>query len=184
MSKLNYRYIAELVRQAQAGDSNAFAELFAATHQKQYAFARNFLGDEQQARRALQDAYVYALKNLFQLRETALVVVWLNQAVLRACLRIERVERQYARAQDGAEDGREISEARILQTSAGQHSVRQIMTLPCSESQTILLRLLCGMRTGQIAALLEIDRGDVRRYARGGLRRLSTLSVHEEVARA
>ena len=39
MSSLDTQYIADLVLQAQEGSSNAFAELFAATYQKQYAFA-------------------------------------------------------------------------------------------------------------------------------------------------
>lgn len=36
MAELNYDYIAKLVRKTQAGDSDAFAELYAATYKKQY----------------------------------------------------------------------------------------------------------------------------------------------------
>lgn len=46
MSSLDYNYIAELVTRAQAGDSDGFAELYAATYQRQYHFALRYLKDE------------------------------------------------------------------------------------------------------------------------------------------
>ena len=39
MSALDYNYVANLVVNAQLGDSNAFAELYAATYQREYHFA-------------------------------------------------------------------------------------------------------------------------------------------------
>ena len=36
MADLDYQYLAKIVIRAQAGDSDAFAELYAATYQKQY----------------------------------------------------------------------------------------------------------------------------------------------------
>ena len=36
MEALDYKHIANLVSRAQSGDSNAFAELYAATYQRQY----------------------------------------------------------------------------------------------------------------------------------------------------
>ena len=41
MAKLDYKYITRLVTQAQSGNSDAFAELYAATYQETYAFAYN-----------------------------------------------------------------------------------------------------------------------------------------------
>lgn len=38
MDELDYDYLAKLVRRTQAGDSNAFAELYTATYKKQYRF--------------------------------------------------------------------------------------------------------------------------------------------------
>ena len=46
MSELDYNYIAGLVEHALTGDSDAFAELYAATYQKQYTFAYCYLKDE------------------------------------------------------------------------------------------------------------------------------------------
>ena len=39
MADLDYQYLAKTVIRAQTGDSDAFAELYAATYQKLYSFA-------------------------------------------------------------------------------------------------------------------------------------------------
>ena len=64
MSSLDYKYIAQLVLRAQAGDSDAFVELYAVTYQRQYHFAYRYLKDEYLAQDALQETYILALKNL------------------------------------------------------------------------------------------------------------------------
>ena len=46
MADLDYQYLAKIVTRAQAGDSDAFAELYAATYQKQYRFACKYLREE------------------------------------------------------------------------------------------------------------------------------------------
>ena len=164
MAGLDIQYIADLVLQAQEGDSNAFAELFAATYQKQYAFALSYLREDCPAQMALQRAYTQALGSITKLREPALFVVWLNQLTLRACLL------------SGGDAG-QSAENRLLTIDGRTYSVRQVLTLPFSEAQTLLLRSLCGMRLGAIASLLEMRRGDVRRHIASGRRRIRTLST-------
>lgn len=63
MESLDYKYIANLVTRAQAGDSDAFAELYAATYQRVYMFSYRYLRDEYLAQDALQETYILALKN-------------------------------------------------------------------------------------------------------------------------
>ena len=172
MSGLDMQYIAELVRQAQENDANAFAELFAATYRKQYAFARGYLRDDFMAQEALQETYVQALKTFYRLREPEMVVVWLNHITLKTCFAIRR---KYAAA--NTQDAN--PENRMLQIGGRQYNVRQIMTLPFSEAQTILLKRLCGMKRRGIADLLEIRKSAVRRYADSGMRRLKQLAETE-----
>jgi len=164
MAGLDIQYIADLVLQAQEGDSNAFAELFAATYQKQYAFALRYLHEDFPAQQALQSAYTQALSGITKLREPALFVVWLNQLTLRACLL------NSAGADSPAEN-------RTLTIEGNAYSVRQVLTLPFSESQTLLLQSLCGMRIGAIASLLEMRRSDVRRHISNARRRIRVLSA-------
>lgn len=165
MASLDLQYIADLVLQAQEGDSNAFAELFAATYQKQYAFALRCLHEDFPAQQALQSAYIQALSGITRLREPALFVVWLSQLTLRACL-----------LKDSTPSS---AENRMLCIDGKAYSVRQVLTLPFSEAQTLLLRALCGMRIGAIASLLEMRRSDVRRHMASGRKRLAVLSIGE-----
>lgn len=175
MAGLDMQYIADIVPQAQAGDSNAFAEFFAATYQKQFAFARRYLGDDFLAQEAVQQAYINAFRQLYKLRDPSMSVVWLNQITMLACF---SVQDKYAAGQgDSKQPVR--NESRMLTLNNMQYSVRQIMTLPFSESQAILLSKLCGMKTGSIASLLEIKRGAVRRYITNGINRLKILSGPE-----
>ncbi len=58
MNNLDQQYIAGLADLAVLGDSNAFAELYAATFQQQYRFSYDYLQDEYLARDALQETYI------------------------------------------------------------------------------------------------------------------------------
>ena len=62
--ELDYDYIAKLVRKTQAGDSDAFAELYTATYQSQYRFAYQYVKDSYLAQDILQEVYILVLKNL------------------------------------------------------------------------------------------------------------------------
>ena len=88
MAALDYKYIAKLVEKAQMGDSDAFAELYAATYQRQYHFAYRYLKDEYLAQDALQETYILALKNLSKLKDPTLVIAWLNQINFRVCFNL------------------------------------------------------------------------------------------------
>ncbi|MBR2942176.1 MAG: hypothetical protein IKB82_02140 [Clostridia bacterium] len=167
MAGLDMQYIAELVAQAQEGDINAFAELFAATCQNQYAFARQLLGDDFLAQQALQSAYTEAIKKLYVLRDPMLVEVWLSRIVLKSCFNLQAEEMGKQRT----------LENHTLKIRGAVYSARQVMTLPLGESQALLLRHLCGMKTGPIASLLEMKRAEVRRCMRNGVRRLAALSA-------
>lgn len=59
---LDHMYIAALVTRIQNNDSNAFAELYALTYQKEYNFACNYLKDPVLAQDALQETYIRAYK--------------------------------------------------------------------------------------------------------------------------
>jgi len=158
MANLDLGYIADVVRRAQEGDSNAFAELYAATCQKQYAFAAALLGNELTAQEALQQTYIRALKDITKLREPSMAVAWLNQLNLRECLRMRG-------------DG----EGGTVRISGADFGIRQIMGLPLSEAQAILLRYLCRMRGRRIASFLEMRPVEAKRCVDRGLSRLKRL---------
>lgn len=95
MEALDYKYIAKLVSRAQIGDSDAFAELYAATYQRQYLYAYHYLKDEYLAQDALQETYILALKNLVKLKDPTLVISWLNQINFRVCYNLHQKQQRY-----------------------------------------------------------------------------------------
>lgn len=62
--ELDYDYLAKLVERTQMGDSDAFAELYTATYQKQYRFAYQYTKDSYLAQDILQDVYILVRKNM------------------------------------------------------------------------------------------------------------------------
>ena len=127
METLDYKHIANLVSRAQSGDSNAFAELYAATYQRQYLYAYRYLKDEFLAQDALQETYILALKNLIKLKDPTLVISWLNQ----------------------------------------------ILKLPFTESQVIIMKYYQDLKLNEIAQLMDISRSSVKRYLASGREHLA-----------
>ena len=88
MAKLDYKYISRLVLQAQSGSSDAFAELYAATYQEQYAFAYQYLEDEYLAQDALQQTYIQSFREIGTLSDAALFLAQLHQIGYKICYRL------------------------------------------------------------------------------------------------
>ena len=95
MASYDYQYLAHLVRRAQAGSSDAFAELYVATYQQQYAFSYRYLQDEFLAQDAIQETYILALKNITTLCDPLVFVSWLNQINMRVCFAMYQKERKH-----------------------------------------------------------------------------------------
>ncbi len=166
MPSLDLQYVTELVRHAKTGDANAFAELFAATHQKQYQFCCSFLNDPYLAQEALQETYVQALKNMSLLQDMGLIVNWLTQLNLRICLKLK---------QKHDPTMPENPESIAVSVSGKNYTLHQLMNLPFTESQVLILKSYCGMRPRQIAMLTEMSTREVKEYMQSGLKRLPRL---------
>ena len=79
MAELDYEYISGLVKKAQKGNSDAFAEIYAATYQKQYKFTYQYVKDAYLAQDILQEVYILVLKNITKIKNPRLFISWLNQ---------------------------------------------------------------------------------------------------------
>ena len=183
MAELDYQYIGELVLRAQEGDSDAFAELYVATYQQQYRFSYRYLQDEFLAQDALQETYILALKNITTLRDPHVFVSWLNQINMRVCFDTYRREKRQEveldryeqfhlteRANRGEGDSPEDT---ALRQDQQDYIVRQVMSLPFSESQAILLRYFRNMKLEEIADMMQISQSSVKRYLISGREKLA-----------
>ena len=69
--------VADLVAAARDGDREAFDELVRATYAETYTLALRLMGNEEDARDVVQDAYLRAYKGLKRFREEAQFSTWL-----------------------------------------------------------------------------------------------------------
>ena len=165
MASLDYRYIAKLVVSAQQGSSDALAELFAATCQKQYRFAYRYLPEEYLAQEALQDTYIQAFKDLPSLKDPRLFLSRLSQLEYMICYRMLRKQ----------QDAQYIPDEEIISIEGNDYTVRRIMTLPFTEAQVVLMHYSDHMTDREIADLLDISRGTVKRHLISGRKRLRAI---------
>ena len=184
MADLDHQYSASLAEYAKMGDSDAFAELYMATCQKQYRFASGYLKDEGLARDAVRDTYVYALRNIAALKDTQLFLSWLNQITFRICLRLEK-KKANASGELAVRDCEEPEqqpledlepEESVIFIDGQDFIIRQVMNLPFTESQVILLRYYNGLELRDIARLMDLRTGSVKRHLANGCRKLKHLA--------
>lgn len=188
MEALDYKYIAKLVSRAQIGDSDAFAELYAATYQRQYLYAYHYLKDEYLAQDALQETYILALKNLVKLKDPTLVISWLNQINFRVCYNLHKKQKLYNSEMvidndavlEGSLDAGGLSyhdspEEAVIKVDSKDYLMNQILNLPFTESQVILMKYYQNLKLNDIAQLMDISRSSVKRYLASGRERLAKI---------
>lgn len=178
MSDLDYDYLAKLVRLTQAGDNNAFAELYAATYKKQYRFSCQYVKDPYLAQDVLQDVYILVLKNINSLKNPRLFVSWLNQINFRICYDVcqkrvrHKQEYNYVNGMTqtaeysagGISDPEKEVADRVQQTEL----MSQILALHPNEAQAIIMRYYNDMSLDEIADAMNCSHSTVkRRLAKG-----------------
>lgn len=183
MAALDYKYIATLVDKAQKGSSDAFAELYAATYQRQYQFAYRYLKDEYLAQDALQETYILAFKNLTKLKDPSLVVAWLNQINFRVCYNMNNKQQRYNQEMNDY-DATSVDQKRshalspedtAVHIDQKKYIMNQILKLPFTESQVIILKYYQNLNNDKIAKLMDISRSSVKRYLKSGKEHLGKI---------
>lgn len=165
MSKLDLKYITHLATEAQAGSSEAFAELYAATYQDQYRFAYLYLQDEYLAQDALQQTYVESLSALGGLYDPALFLPQLSQIGYKVCLSISNKQKNNF-------DNFEETKVTI---DGNTYTISRILNLPFTESQILLMKYCDRMTNRKISKMMNLSRRSVRHYQVSGRRRLRQL---------
>ncbi len=166
--------------------------------QKQYHFAYSYLKDEYLAQDALQETYIIALKELSKLQDPMLLVAWLNQINFRVCYQLYRKQKRYASEMTDysrSETGW-VSTSSSIQTDftpphlvsadndpadmavrgdSREYIMNQILKLPFTEAQVIILKFYQNLKHDEIADLMDISRSSVKRYLNSGKKHLATV---------
>ena len=182
---LDYDYLAKLVRRTQTGDSNAFAELYTATYQKQYRFTYQYVKDPYLAQDILQDVYILVLKNIHTLKNPRLFVSWLNQINFRICYdvcqkRVRHEQELQLAEQLNTDDLGSPNMEHNLKNPAQEVEERiqqaelmsQVLSLHPNEAQAIIMKYYNDMSLDEIADAMNCSRSTVKRRLAKGRREL------------
>ena len=175
MKEPNHLYIAGLVHSAQAGSSDAFAEIYALTYNKTYNYARHYLRDDFLAQDALQEIYISALKNIHSLNAPTLFIAWLNRISFNVCFDISQKNRQFSQIANTeilelvcCEELSCNPEAQTEQKDEYNRLQKALSLLPFQEKQVLILRYYQDLKLEEIATALGISRSTVKRHIASG----------------
>ena len=156
------------------GDRSAFEELMRRYNRRLYRLARASLGDEAEAKDALQDAYLSAYRSIGKFRGEATLSTWLSRLVLNACgerrrrsyrrenivpiLSTERAMDSVARVPDSGEQPEQL----VARTQIRRVLERKVSELPEIFRVVFMLRSVEELSVEEIAAILAISPETVR----------------------
>jgi RNA polymerase sigma-70 factor, ECF subfamily len=166
---------ADAVRRAQKGSEDAFEELVRSFGPRLHRFLAVRLGDERDARDALQETLIAAWQGLPRLRDADRFWPWL--AGIAANKATDAVRRRSS--QNGH---RPELAAAVVADAHGALAVRQALDrLPERWREVLLLRLVLGLSEEETAAALGVRVGTVKsRSARARARLLELLDEGDE----
>jgi RNA polymerase sigma-70 factor, ECF subfamily len=155
---------AELVRLAQEGDLDAFAEIVRRNERRLRVVLLRILDDPRDVEEAVQDAFVQAWRNLDRYRADAALFTWLYRIGVNAALARTR-RKQHPTADLGSireEGAPQVADELLPEPSAEAHDLRvrvlaALAQLPFEHREAVVLRDLAGLSNEEVAAALGIS---------------------------
>lgn len=158
----------ELIAKCRAGDARFYEPLVRAYEPSGMRIALGMMGNVEDARDALQEAFVKAWGNLGRFEAGRPFGPWFYQILRNHCRDLlrsrasrfklevvdERVETRPADAEAGPERGRE-------RTAAAETLWRGLERIGADHREVLVLKELQGLRYPEIASILEIPEGTV-----------------------
>lgn len=93
-----------LINRSQRGDRKAQSELYKLYVDAMYNICRRMMGDSEEAKDILQDAFIHAFTKLKTLKEERMFSSWLKRIVVNHCLNALKKRKDFAMSDDIIED--------------------------------------------------------------------------------
>jgi RNA polymerase sigma-70 factor (ECF subfamily) len=161
----------KLVREAQAGSSQALAGLYSAHWPAAHRAAYFVIHDAAAAEDIAQDAFLAALDSLERFDRRRPFAPWLHRIVVNRAIDWARREALRRRVDDP--EGQPENEA--PRAPVGEEMMQALAQLPHEQRAVVVLRYLLDYRPGEIAEMLELPRGTVNSRLRRALDRLGEI---------
>lgn len=151
----------DLVRQARAGDTQAFGALVTRHQHVMYTVALRMIGNTEDARDVTQDAFVKAYRQLATFDPQYRFFSWLYRIVINECLNLRRSRRpQEALVDTIAGNGTPFDST--LQNERRSQIEAALQQLTPDYRAVIVMRHFAGQSYGNIAAALAIPEKTVK----------------------
>jgi RNA polymerase sigma-70 factor (ECF subfamily) len=155
---------AELVRLAQEGDLDAFAEIVRRHERRLRIVLLRILDDTRDVEEAVQDAFVQAWRNLDRYRAEAALFTWLYRIGVNAALARTRRKRLPTSGLDSLPDegaphvAREVlPEPAAEAEDARTRVLGALAQLPFEYREAVVLRDLAGLSNEEVATALDVS---------------------------
>ncbi|MEX2092750.1 MAG: sigma-70 family RNA polymerase sigma factor [Pirellulales bacterium] len=160
---------AQLIGRTLAGEPAAFGELVLRYQDRLYNSLVRVLGSAEDARDAVQDAFVQAFVKLETFRGSSAFYTWLYRIAFNTAMSHARRKRptrslDEERTNRGREpvDGQPTAEARLDTSERATQVQRALAELSAEHREVIVLREMDGCKYEEIAEMLELPVGTVR----------------------
>jgi RNA polymerase sigma-70 factor, ECF subfamily len=153
--------IDDVIRRAQGGDVEAFEVLYRAHSPAIYALCRRMVGDEQQSRELVQDAFVRAWQRLPSFRGQSALGTWLHRLAVNVVLEhLRSAKRDLNRFAEDADEA--ALPARTVSSDDRMDLDRAVAQLPTGARTVFVLHDVHGYSHDEIAQMTGIAAGTAR----------------------
>jgi RNA polymerase sigma-70 factor (ECF subfamily) len=159
------------VARLRTGDGDAFEDMVRRHSGRLLRVARRFMKSEDEARDALQDAFLSVFRSIGRFEASARLSTWLHRITINACLMRLRTQRRRAEQdiesylpRSTGDDGHaepsvpsyESADTRIERTQLRRFVRASIDRLPATYREVLLLRDIEELSNGETARLLGV----------------------------
>jgi len=178
----------ELVRLAQEGDLDAFAQVVRRHEHRLRVVLLRVLDDPRDVEEAVQDSFVQAWRNLHRFRGEAALFTWLYRIGVNAALaRRRRKEHALTSLESMESEGASRVPAHLLPEAVAESRdvrdrvVAALARLPFEYREAVVLRDVVGLSNEEVARALDVSLAAAKsRIHRGRLQLRDYLEPHEE----
>jgi len=164
----------ELVRQALAGQTEAFGALVTRYQKVMYTVALRLVGNPADAQDATQDAFVKAYQHLATFDTNQRFFSWMYRILVNECLNLNRGRRPED-ALDGDAEGSGTPFDTALESERREQIQMALLRLTPEYRTVVVLRHFAGQSYGEIAEALAIPEKTVKSRLYSARQRLGEL---------
>ena len=167
------------VQRASLGDLEAFEQLVRRHHGKIYGLAYRMLGNVDDARDAVQETFLEAVKSLHSFEHRAKFLTWLYRVAINTCQQWlrradsrRRTLQQYTEYYRDTFVGPELPDELTLKNERHKTLYDAILKLPEKQRSVVILFYMHQLKYREIAEILQCSEGTVASRLNTAIRNL------------